>query len=387
MKKSLTVEEQLLLLAYGAIPSISKFAKAHQDLPEPLKKRVGCILYCARLVADQKISSVYIRRKVDSLFANDDIGEFFDSLVSSNPDDPRDLQLITELVKSFHKFTDSGMEIYADFDPFTSFGNSPWLELIIRIQKSSSAPEKLKKATDKFISKGLSLILHPALQEFGVDALDFFSWFEKLEFHGAEELVASAVNVWKQHEKDESYNISDDDDEKSWYAAALKFSIQISSKEYVSKVFAEKFKNDYPEIYEKFKLLVGLDDYDIVAATSAQTLGGKGAAEIREAQELFGQYKHITGDLVDIIYQDVRVKLLASAMFAIFTNIANSNREHVKEALLLLIEKHGDCELVKELTTLFTQNLENKVSEDSLKYADLPPSHLYISDADWHWLF
>jgi hypothetical protein len=386
MKKSLTVEEQLLLLAYGAIPSISEFAKAHPDLPESLKKRAGCILYCARLVADQKISSVYIRRKVDSLFANDDIGEFFDSLVSSDSNDLRDLKLITKLVESFHEFTDSGMEKYADFTPFTSFAHSHWLELMIRVQKSNFLSLELKNTVELFIAKGFSLILHPALNEYGTDACQFFSWFEKLECHDGEKIVTSAIKIWKEHEKDESYNISGGPGEEVWYQDALEFAIKLSSKEHVSKVFAEKFKKDYPEIYEKFKLLVGLDDYDI-SIPKVKTAEEKELADVKEIQELFGQHKHAPDDLVEIIYQDKRVKLLAPTIFAISTDITDNRNAHVKETLMLLLEKHGDCELVKELTLLFTNNLEEAIATDSLEYSDLPPSALYISNEDWHWLF
>jgi len=386
MKKSLTVEEQLLLLAYGAIPSISKFAKAHPDLPEPLKKRAGRILYCARLVADQKISSVYIRRKVDPLFANDDIGEFFDSLVSSDSNDLRDLKLITKLVESFHEFTDSGMEKYADFQPFTSFAHSHWLELMIRVQKSNFLPLELKNTVELFIAKGFTLILHPALNEYGADACQFFSWFEKFECHEGEKIVTSAIKIWKSHEEDESYNISGGPGEEAWYQAALEFAIKLTSKEYVSKVFAEKFKKDYPEIYEKFKLLVGLDDYDI-SIPKAKTTEEKDLADVKEIQELLGQYRHTPDALVKIIYQDKRVELLAPIIFAISTDVADNRNAHVKETLALLIEKHGDCELVKKLTSIFTSNLEEAIATDSLEYSDLPPSILYISNKDWHWLF
>jgi hypothetical protein len=386
MKNPLTVEEQLLLLAYGAIPSISEFAKTHPDLPEALRKRAGCILYCARLVADQKISSVYIRRKVDPLFANDDIGEFFDSMVSSDSNDLRDLKLVTKLVESFHEFTDSGMEKYADFAPFTSFAHNHWLELMIRVQKSNFLPLELKEAVEQFVAKGFRLILHPALNEYGTDACQFFSWFEKLECHEGEKIVTSAIKIWKEHEKDESYNISGGPGEEVWYQDALEFAIKLSSKEHVSKVFAEKFKKDYPEIYEKFKLLVGLDDYDI-SVLNAKTTEEQKAAEFKEMKELFGQHRYTPNELVEIIYQDIRVKLLACVIFTIFTHIDYSNREHIRETLNLLIEKHGDCELVKELTLLFTNSLEEKIATDSLEYADLPPSPLFISNEDWHWLF
>lgn len=386
MKKPLTVEEQLLLLAYGAIPSINKFAKAHPDLPEPLRKRAACIFYCTMLIADQKRSGEFMRRKVDQLFSNEDIGEFFDSLVSSDSNDRRDLKFITKLVKSFHEFTDSGMEAYADFAPFTSFAHSHWLEIIVRIQKSNFLDPELEKAVELFIAKGFNLILHPELNEYGADAHQFFSWFEKLEYHEGEKLVASAVKVWKYHEKDESYNISGGPGEELWYQAALEFAIKISSKEHVSKVFAESFKKDYPEIYEKFKLLVGLDDYDI-SIPKVKTAEEQKAAELKEMKELFGQHRYAPDDLVKIIYQDIRVKLLACVIFTIFTHIDYSNREHIKETLVLLLEKHGDCELVKELTLLFTKNLEEKIAADSLEYSDLPPSALYISNEDWHWLF
>jgi hypothetical protein len=386
MKKSLTVEEQLLLLAYGGIPSISNFAKAHPDLPEPLKKRAGCILYCARLVADQKVSSFFVRRKVDQLFANDDIGEFFDSLLSSGSDELRDLKLVAKLVESFHEFTDSGMEKYADFQPFTSFAHSHWLELMIRVQKGDFLPLELKEAVEQFVAKGFSLILHPALNEYGVDACQFFSWFEKFECHEGEKLVTSAIKIWKEHEKDQSYNISGGPGEEAWYKAALEFAIKLSSKEHVSKVFAEKFKKDYPEIYEKFKLLVGLDDYDI-SIPKVKTSEEKELADVKEIQDLFGQYSHTPDDLVEIIYQDKRVKLLALTIFAISTDITDSRNAHVKETLVLLLEKHGDCELVKELTLLFTNHLEEAIVSDSLEYSDLPPSALYISNEDWHWLF
>jgi len=53
----------------------------------------------------------------------------------------------------------------------------------------------------------------------------------------------------------------------------------------------------------------------------------------------------------------------------------------------VLVADYQECNLVKKLSSIFTQTLEEKVDTDTLTYADVPPSILYVSNPDLHWLF
>lgn len=382
-------EEKLLILAYAGIPTISNFAKNYQDLPKILETRATCIYVCSFLVKEMKESSQFPNHKIDKYFETKEMREFFDSLVSSNQDDPRDIKLIARFVEGLYSFTDSGMETYADFNPFLLFEHESWLQLIIHIQQiqnNDSAVLELKKLVNSFVAKGFSLILHPSLNEYK-DSTKFFLWFEKLEFNEKEKLVSEAMKVWRNHEESGSYELSEEYGEK-WYKAALEFAVRITSKEYVSKVFAESFKISYPKIYEKFRLLAGLDEFEIIVEFKVDFLKRqKIEIDKMELNELFGQYKHEAEKLAEIISKDNRIEKLAAIIFEISTNIADDRCEHTRETLSVLIEKYGNCELVKQLSSVFTKNLEQKIKDSSLSSEDLPPSPLYITNTDWHWLF
>ncbi len=385
MKKELTVEEQLFLLAYAGIPAISDFVKKHPNLPKTSVAAATPVYFCSRLVFVMKRYGEFPISEIDKFFSNQEIRDFFDSLVLSKQDDIRDTRLITNLVNGFSVFTDSGMETYADFLPFMPFEHDSWLQLIIRIQKSSSVEPELRKAVESFVAEGSRLILHPELNEYEEKALKTFSWFEKLEFGNKEKIIAKAMEVWKSHEEHGSYNLSGEYGE-NWYKDALKFSARITSKEYVSKVFAESFKDSYPEIYEKFRLLAGLDKYEIVVISKADVFIQNKVAEA-EMQELFGQYKHKPDELIEILTADARIKELSSVIFSIATDISDNRCEHVNKTLMALINKYPGCALALELSSVFTKNLEKKIEDGTLRYEDLPPSSLYISNHDWHWLF
>jgi len=385
----LTDEEKLLILAYAGIPTISNFAKNYQDLPKKLEMRATCIYACSILSDVMKKSNQFPNHKIDQYFETKEMGEFFDSLVSSNQDDPRDIKLITRFVEGLYNFTDSGMETYADFNPFLLFEHESWLQLIIHIQhiqNSDSAFLELKRLVENFVAKGFSLILHPSLNEYN-DSTKFFPWFEKLEFNEKEKLVSEAMELWRNHEESRSYQLSEEYGEK-WYKAALEFAVRISSKEYVSKVFAESFKSSYSEIYEKFRLLAGLDEFEIIVESEDSfSKRQKIVIDKMELNELFGNYKHEPDKLAEIISKDKRAQKLANVIFKISTNIADDRNEHVAKTLTVLADKHGNCELVKQLSSIFTKNLEQKIEDNSLSSEDLPPSPLYITNTDWHWLF
>lgn len=378
----LTDEEKLLILAYAGIPTISKFAKNYQDLPEKLKMRATCIYVCSFLIDVMKKTNQFPSHRIDQYFELKEIGEFFDSLISSNQDDPRDIKLITRFVEGLYDFTDSGMETYADFNPFLLFEHEAWLQLIVHIQNRNLVASELKRAVEVFVAKGFSLILHPSLNEYS-DSPKFFPWFEKLEFNETEKLVAKAMEVWKNHERNGSYELSGEYGEK-WYKAALEFSIHITSKEYVSKVFAESFKISYPEIYEKFRLLAGLNEFEVAPYVMSEKKMEKEEIAI---QKTFGQYTHTPEELVEILIKDDRVKKLADIIFEIFADFSDDRHEHVKKTLALLIEKYEDCTLVKDLSLMFTKNLEKKLEDDSLCYEDLPPSASYSTNQYLNWLF
>jgi len=380
----LTTEEQLFLLAYAGIPTIGGFIKKH-NLPEALVKQVAPVYFCSQLVFIMKRHNEYPIGEIDKFFSNQEIINYFDSLVSSKPDDPRDINLITNLVNCFSASTDSGMETYADFLPFMSFEHDAWLQLIIRIQKGNSVEPGLKKAVELFVTEGSRLILHPELNEYEENALKTFSWFEKLEFDGKEKIIAGAMKVWKRYEEDGSYNLSGDYEE-NWYKDALKFSARITSKEYVSRIFAESFKDSHPEIYEKFRVLAGLEEHQVVSAPKVDVLIEKKVAEA-EMQELFGQYKHEPEHLIELLTADARVKELSLVILAIATDVSDDRCKHVNKTLEVLMEKYPLCALAQELSTVFTQNLEKKIAEGTLRYEDLPPVSSYVKNKDWHWLF
>jgi len=385
--KKLTVEEQLFLLAYAGIPP-GKIFKAHPELSDEFTKHIACIFVCAIIAIDSRRLHTFPHERVERYFPAKEMSIFFNTLVSSKTDDPRNIKLITALVQSFYEKTDSGMETYADFEPFTAFKHDAWLQLLIRIQKSDEVKPELKVAVGIFVAKGFSLILHPALNEYD-DAPGFFPWFEKFEFADREELVIDALKTWAEYEEDENYNISEADNE-AWYQAALEFAVRFTSKEHVSKVFAESFKETYPETYEKFRLLAGLDEWTIIATPEKDDLRTEELDEKQEMQKMFGRYTHEPDELVEILNtfnKSGSTEDLASVIFAISTNLADERFEHVRGVLLLLVEKYKDCELVKELSLVFTQNLEAKIENGTLEYSDVPPSPLYVNDPDWQWLF
>ena len=193
------------------------------------------------------------------------------------------------------------------------------------------------------------------------------------------------MKVWKSYEKSGSYNLSGEYGE-NWYKDALKFSARITSKEYVSQMFAESFRDDYPEIYEKFRLLSGLEEYKVVIVPKADVFIQKKVVEA-EMQELFGQYKHKPDELIEILTADARIKELSLVIFSIATDVSDNRCEHVNKTLMALIDKYPGCALALELSSVFTKNLEKKIEDGTLRYEDLPPSSLYISNHDWHWLF
>jgi hypothetical protein len=383
MKKKLNIQEKLYLLAYAGIPTFGKFFKENADLPEDLKNRTVCIYVLSTIVLDMQRYNEFPDHRIDEVFSTQQMSHFFDSLISSHEDDPRDIKLITGLLHGFSRFTDSGMERYADFEPFTPFEYDAWLQLIIRIQKKESVDSGLKRLVDSFVKKGFELILDPSLDEYR-DPLSFFPWFEKLEFSRKEETITDAMTIWKEYEENKSYNLSGDHGEK-WYQAALEFAVRITNKEHVSKVFAEKFKVDYPEVYEKFKGLAGLDEYEIPIIPGVEELKRKKEVE-NEMQELFGQYRHEPDELVEILNKDTRVEELSKIIITISTNIAEERYEHVRKTLTVLAQ-YPDCDLVKKLSPIFTQNVEEKIDAGTLLCSDVPPTLLYLTNKDLHWLF
>lgn len=376
--KEMSFEEQLLLLAYAGIPKIKGFLEEHRsDLEAPLVAKTECVFFCTLLASYVEKCKQFPNVKVDGVFLLPDVEKFFDSLVSLGKDDPRDIRLITKLASVFLLFTNSEMQTYADFWPFMTFKHDSWLQLMVRIQKSDSVALELKEVVEVFITKGFSLILNPALSEYREIALTFFSWFEKLNFPRKKELITDAMLLWLSYEEEQCYNLSEKQEEE-WYVAALKFSVNISSRDYVSKIFAQSFKNDYFQTYERFRLLVGLDDI---------TLKEDVFTEQDEMFEPRMVYKYTAEELVEIFIKEKQVKELSSIIFWFSTNSSDGGYEHVRKTLVLLVEKYADCALAKELSLLFTQNLEQNIEKGTLDYEQLPPSHLYISNTDWHWLF
>ncbi len=64
MKKELTVEEQLFLLAYAGIPAISDFVKKHPNLPKTSVAAATPVYFCSRLVFVMKICCIDRRAHV-----------------------------------------------------------------------------------------------------------------------------------------------------------------------------------------------------------------------------------------------------------------------------------------------------------------------------------
>lgn len=383
--KQLTIEQKLFLLAYAGLPSFVEFFKKNEELiPKDRGVRAVCIYLISTKLLDLRKSYQFADTDFDPIFKNPEIIAFFDSLVTSDEDDPKEIALISNLVGEFHRFTDSEMERYADFEPFLLFEHEAWLQLIIRIQKSSSVNAVLKTFVNAFIKEGFGLILHPSLDEFS-DPLDFFPWFEKLEFPDKEKVVHNAMAIWKEHEEQSSYNLSGDYSEK-WYKAALAFAIRITSKECVSRVFAETFKEEYPEVYKKFRLLAELDEYEIPAPPNA-TAEKKQKDIDQDILKMLMKNYNSTKELVDLISKDTRIEDVSRLIFTIATDASADGYKSMRKTLGLLIELFPEHEITKKLISMFTQYVEKKIEEDTLTYSDVPPSALYISDKDLHWLF
>ncbi|MFA6255729.1 MAG: hypothetical protein WC606_00970 [Candidatus Absconditabacterales bacterium] len=383
--KKLNIEEKLYMLAYAGINTLGKLFHDNADLPDDIKIRTACIYKLSKIVLDMERYNEFPEGEIQESFSLEEMSKFFNSLVSSDKDNPKDIKLLTALIQGFLKFTESGMERYADFVPFISFKHDAWLELISRIQKSDTVDSNLKKIVDSFVKEGFTLILHPDLIEFS-DPITFFPWFEKLQYDRKEKLISDAMRTWKEYEaRKESYCLSGDDGEK-WYKEALEFAVRITSKEYVSKVFAEAFKEAYPEIYEKFKGLADLHDYEIPIVFTNKQLEKKKKNE-NGMREFFEGAKYKPKELAKILSKDTRVEELSQLIFALSGNISDRRYAYTIRTLEFLIEKYQGCELVKKLSSLFTKNIEDKIENDTLEYIDIPPNVLYINNKELEWLF
>lgn len=385
--KKLSLEDQLFILAYAGLPATVEFFKKNADsFSKEVEEHVICIYHCANIIIRMKQQSEFLNDQVEKLFSTKQFIAFFNSLVISKEDDPRDIRLITNLIQEFLNCTDAEKERYADFEPFLSFEYDAWLQLITRIQKSNSVDYELKKVVDAFVKEGFELIMNPTLIEFS-EPVKFFPWFEKLVYTEKEKLISDAMQEWKEIEEEEdSYCMSGEYGEE-WYKTALGFAIKMTSRKYVSQIFAETFKVEYPELYEKFKKLADLDEYEIPIIPNEKQKKDKTAV-----WELFDLFKYRKDDLVVILNATDRDDNLCDddiceIILLLLSNIDDMRYDHVKETTILLIEQYPECEIVKKLSSAFTKRLEENIDNGTLSYSDLPPSILYVTNPDLAWLF
>lgn len=384
--KTLTPEEQLLILAYaGTQTGLRNFLKKHTDLSQDIKERAAAIYACSSLIFEMEQTGDLPVEEMYKYFPTKEVVNFFGSLLNGKEDDPRDIRLITVLVQNLNRQTNMGEGVHRDFLPFTAFQWNSWLELILRIQKTDQAPQELKKEVNEFIDKLPTFILQPGLTEYQNDLpLQFFSLFEKFDFPDKEKVVRDGMATWKEYERS-GYDSLKEKHNENWAKAALEFAVRLTSKEYVSKLFAENLKLEYSELYEKFRVLVNLDECVIDVPQKKAVVSDEKLLQ-KELSRLFGEYECDVEKFAQVVSSHEKTKELSGLMFDIMTNVAYGQYEKMRKVAMSLVKNHKDSVMVSVLTSLFTKNVNEKIETGVLGNADLPPDPGYIDDPKLQWI-